>query len=277
LKTATNPPAPTSTTCARAACNSLAPQKDRQLLLPLRLARQPLRQKSCSTGFSAKIISKTKCLYESCNFLCKNETITDCFRLNCLERMNLMGFGSNAGDLCLLYNYSDNSLYGVWIATSDGGRHDATAWNGRYPNQVKIEQASKSVIRVLRTQIPTLMRDQATIGKIYDGGDAQDLLQHFASVFDRQVTNQVVGRQIEDDYRNQYPAKFFCDDGHRVRSPVRKSLTTGSADMMSDMIMNLLLQYLVCFQILWFSHDSAFLYLSNLGHEWGRIRSETTS
>lgn len=155
-------------------------------------------------------------------FLCKNETMTDCFTLNLFGTNEPYGLWVKRGDLCLLYNYSDNSLYGVWMATSDGGRHNAAAWSGCYPNQVKIEQASKNIIRVLRTQIPTLMRDQLTIGKIYDGGDAQDLLQHFASVFDRQVTNQVAGRQIEDDYRNQYPAKFFCDDGHRVRSPGEK-------------------------------------------------------
>ena len=60
-------------------------------------------------------------------FLCNNETITDCFRLNLFGTNEPYGLWVKRGDLCLLYNFSDNSLYGVWLATSDGGRHNADA------------------------------------------------------------------------------------------------------------------------------------------------------
>lgn len=155
-------------------------------------------------------------------FLCNNDTMTECMTRNLFGTNEPYGRGVKNGELCLLYNYSDNSVYGVWEAISDGGTFDATAWRGRYPNQVKIREASKQIISVSRNSIPTLAGDRATIGRIYDGQYAQELLQHFASVYQRHQNTVETGHSLDEDYRNRYPANFFCDNGMKVRSQGEK-------------------------------------------------------
>ena len=155
-------------------------------------------------------------------FLCNNDTMAECLTLNLFGTNEPYGLWVQKGDLCLLYNFSDNSVYGVWEAISSGGTYNAKAWNGRYRNQVQIKQASKQIFSLSRNSIPTLAGDREKIGRIYDGNYAQELLQHFASVYHTQQTTINTGHRLEDDYRNRYPATFFCDDGKRVRSQGEK-------------------------------------------------------
>jgi hypothetical protein len=153
-------------------------------------------------------------------FLCNNETMTECYTLGLFGTAGAYGRQVKQDDLCFLYNYSDNCVYGVWIATSDGGTYNAKAWDGNFRNQVKIKQISERIMSVKRTQVSSL--NEESIGKIYLGDHAQELLQHFASVYHQHVIEGVSSRGNEEDYRNLYPANFFCDDGHKVRSAGEK-------------------------------------------------------
>jgi hypothetical protein len=85
-------------------------------------------------------------------FLCNNETMTDCYTLGLFGTQAPYGQQVVKDDLCLLYNYSDNCLYGVWIATSDGGTYNARAWGGKYKHQVKVKQVSDRIISVNRAR-----------------------------------------------------------------------------------------------------------------------------
>src|SRR5260370_28734435 len=155
-------------------------------------------------------------------FLCNNETMSECHTLSLFGTNEPYGRSVVRGDLCLLYNYSDNGVYGVWEATTPCGTYERQAWHGRYPHQVRIKQASERIILVPRPQIQSLLGDRETIGRIYDGYQSQEILQHYAHVYHVQVMQGVQGRQTEEDYRNRFPANFFCEDGHRVRSQGEK-------------------------------------------------------
>jgi hypothetical protein len=63
-------------------------------------------------------------------------------------------FGSNdpwplqvkAGDACLLHHYEYDTLFGLWRATTDGGRRLVPkAWGGKFPFQVRIALATPSI------------------------------------------------------------------------------------------------------------------------------------
>ncbi len=155
-------------------------------------------------------------------FLCSNETMTECYSLGLFGTNEPYGRHVLRGDLCFLYNYGDNRVYGVWNATTDGGTYNALAWHGRYPHQVRVSQVSERLMSVPRHQIQSLLGASEHIGCIIDGNYAQELLQHFSSVYHYEVVDGGRLRETEGDYRNRFPATYFCEDGHRVRSQGEK-------------------------------------------------------
>jgi Development and cell death domain len=148
--------------------------------------------------------------------------MTECYTLGLFGTNEPYGRYVRKGDLSLLYNYSDNQVYGVWNATSDGGTYNRAAWKGRYPHQVPVQQVSKRVLSVSRGRVQSLVGDAANFGRIYEGEAAQEILQHFAETFSDAVEGGIAVRESESDYRTRFPAEFFCDDGHRVRSQGEK-------------------------------------------------------
>lgn len=44
------------------------------------------------------------------------------------------------------------------------------------------------------------------------------LIEFFASKHSSITESGIKLNDLEQDYRNRYPAEFFCDDGHKVRS-----------------------------------------------------------
>jgi hypothetical protein len=155
-------------------------------------------------------------------FICNNETMGECFALNLFGTNEPYGRFVHPGDLCLLYNYNDHQLFGVWEAVSNGGNHVPRAWGGKYPNQVNVKLVSKQLMSVPGSNAQSLLNDVSSLGRVYEGQQAQELLQHFASVFHTGYTEGEASKAIEQDYRNRFPPNFFCDDGHRVRSQGEK-------------------------------------------------------
>jgi hypothetical protein len=148
--------------------------------------------------------------------------MTECYTLGLFGTNEPYGRHVRKGDLCLLYNYSDNCVYGVWEATSDGGTYNRAAWKGRYPHQVPVHQASKRLLSVPRSHVQSFIGDASNFGRVYEGAAAQEILQHFAETFSNAVQKGISVRETESDYRRRFPAEFFCDDGHRVRSQGEK-------------------------------------------------------
>lgn len=151
-------------------------------------------------------------------FACNSDTMGEC-----LSR-SLFGVGKpnvsdiSVGDLCYLYNYSDKCLYGIWQATSKCGWHEKDAWDGKYKFQTRVERISKSLQKVLLHRVAPLIERKGEIEwKLFDA-QAQRLLDYFAHHYDYVTTKGQILNEIEEDYRNRYPAKFITEDGHRVRS-----------------------------------------------------------
>jgi hypothetical protein len=82
-------------------------------------------------------------------FECSSNTYVECIQKGL--------FGSNlpwplqvrAGDLCFLYHYEVNTLFGVWRAECDGARNIAPkAWGGRFPFQVTVKLVSSEILEI---------------------------------------------------------------------------------------------------------------------------------
>ncbi|MDD5139015.1 MAG: hypothetical protein PHY43_02005 [Verrucomicrobiales bacterium] len=164
-------------------------------------------------------------------FLCNNRTMAGCFEHQLFGTGDGYGLQVRQGDFCLLYNFEQNQVFGVWRATSDGGNYEPHAWHGQFPNQVRIEEAGE-IKQATRNQIQALVGSQI-IGKIYVGELAESLLQHFQPEVRGQTartgqtatasrpTESRAPRQTTPDYL-LLPPKFFCEDTHRVRSQGEK-------------------------------------------------------
>jgi len=146
--------------------------------------------------------------------------------MECFER-NLFGdsrnwpLGVRKGDLCLLYNYNRQIVYGLWKAESNGKKDIVPdAWKGLYKFQVKVLLASKE-----RTGIPTInlkriFRNDPDFYKRHEVAPIiqRELHQFLASGYYVQVvTGSELGR-MEEDFRRKFPREYHCSDGHDVRS-----------------------------------------------------------
>lgn len=144
----------------------------------------------------------------------------------CLAR-NL--FGSNRqwplqvrrGDICFLYNYSEQKIYGVWFADSDGA-HDVEpdAWDRKYRYQVRVRNAGSTIQGIPKANVWSLLcqPDSPYVLNKLRADRAHNLVQYFAHIKHEGFVFGLEFDAIEKDYRDQFPAKWTTSDGHRVRS-----------------------------------------------------------
>jgi len=97
-------------------------------------------------------------------------------------------FGSNLpwplqikkGDHCCLYHYEVGTMFGLWQATTDGGKNLVPkAWGGRFPFQVKVALVTPEIISIPKAEIGEAFLNPAS-GKfqnIIEGKPADDLLR----------------------------------------------------------------------------------------------------
>ena len=154
-------------------------------------------------------------------FLCNNETMGECFEKKLFGTNELYGFEVHRGDFLFLYNFSDELVYGVWIAEQNGGTYFRGAWNGRFPNQVPISLASKAMISVPRYALRRILGD-GNVGQILSDYKAQNLLQYFAHNYTSELELGIELSTEETDYRRKHKANWHCEDGHVVRSKGEK-------------------------------------------------------
>lgn len=150
--------------------------------------------------------------------------MTDCLMLNLFGVADPYVTDIKIGDYCLLYNYSDKKVYGVWKAISCCGVHNPKAWSGKYRYQVKVQQVSKALNSFPLDRLRSLLVVGGRITWKYFGEKAQILLQYYASEYsDKLIAGQKM-QSFEDDYRKKYPANFHCTDGHFVRSQSEQTI-----------------------------------------------------
>ena len=132
------------------------------------------------------------------------------------------------GDFLLLFNFDEHFVYGVWRASTNGGNYEPTAWLGKFRNQVHIQQIGNEITRTSQNQIQAIV-GAPLVGKIYEGAQAEGLLQHFHPARSQQETRQrpqtenistssqrASQRTKEDHFL--LPGEFICADGDRVSS-----------------------------------------------------------
>jgi hypothetical protein len=157
-------------------------------------------------------------------FACNDETMGECLARNLFGVADNYVSDISPGDYCYLYNYSSKMLYGLWKATSRSGWLARDAWRGKYRFQVRVELVSKTLNAVPLFSVKRLIQIGGNYTwKLY-GDKAQNLIQYFASKYSEEVLFGVQLKKIEEDYRLRYPAKFICEDGHRVRSLSEKTI-----------------------------------------------------
>ena len=113
-------------------------------------------------------------------FECSTATYLDCVQKGL--------FGSNLpwplrikkGDHCCLYHYEVETMFGLWQATTDGGKNLVPkAWGGRFPFQVKVALVTPEIISMPKAEIGEAFLNPAS-GKfqnIIEGKPADDLLR----------------------------------------------------------------------------------------------------
>jgi len=113
-------------------------------------------------------------------FECSTATYLDCVQKGL--------FGSNLpwplqikkGDHCCLYHYEVGTMFGLWQATTDGGKNLVPkAWGGRFPFQVKVALVTPEIISIPKAEIGEAFLNPAS-GKfqnIIEGKPADDLLR----------------------------------------------------------------------------------------------------
>ena len=153
--------------------------------------------------------------------------MAECFQRQLFGTKEGYGLQVRQGDFCLLYNFDQNVVFGIWRATTNSGNYEPGAWRGQFRNQVRIEEVGE-IKQATRNQVQALVGFQI-IGNIYVGERAESLLLHFRPEIERQTarteqattvsrpTENRTSRQTEPDYL-LLPPKYFCEDKDRVRS-----------------------------------------------------------
>ena len=117
-----------------------------------------------------------------------NAYIFECSTATYLDCVQKSLFGSNLpwplqikkGDHCCLYHYEVGTMFGLWQATTDGGKNLVPkAWGGRFPFQVKVALVTPEIISIPKAEIGEAFLDPAS-GKfqnVIEGKPADDLLR----------------------------------------------------------------------------------------------------
>lgn len=157
-------------------------------------------------------------------FACNNNTMSECLTENLFGVKKPYVTDIDIGDYCLLYNYSDKNIYGLWKATSICGTHKPRAWGGNFPFQVRVVQVSKALNSIPLDRLKSLLFVGGNITWKYFGDKAQILMQYYASEYASKLKLGERVESFEEDYRKKYPKNFHCTDGHDVRSQSEQTI-----------------------------------------------------
>ena len=115
-------------------------------------------------------------------FECSTATYLDCVQKNL--------FGSNLpwplqikiGDYCCLYHYEVDTLFGLWQASSEGGKNLAPkAWGGRFPFQARVTLVAPEILELPKAMIieAVLNTETGKCDNVLESERAEKLLRLF--------------------------------------------------------------------------------------------------
>lgn len=95
-------------------------------------------------------------------FKCSSGTYLDCVGKNLFGSNEPWPLEIREGDYCFLHHYEVGGLFGLWEATSNGGRNLVPGlWKGKFPYQVKVRLVLPSVATVPAEVLDELGADPA--------------------------------------------------------------------------------------------------------------------
>ena len=82
-------------------------------------------------------------------FQCSGNTYVECIEKGVFGSNDPWPLQVKTGDSCLLHHYEYDSLFGLWRATTDGGRKLVPkAWGGKFPFQAKVIMATLVIVEL---------------------------------------------------------------------------------------------------------------------------------
>ncbi len=153
-------------------------------------------------------------------FKCSNQTQDECLRKNLFGARGSWVNEVEVDSVCLLYNFQSEIIYGIWRTTGAKGVLEENAFDGRFPNQVKVQlDSERGIVQAAKEKVEKLTQRKFTASSPFKVELAESALKSlFESVsqVEPQITLPISA--LEEDFRQRYPREFHCDDGHDVRS-----------------------------------------------------------
>ncbi len=118
-------------------------------------------------------------------FECSSSTYLDCIEKSIFGSNKPWPLEIKIGDYCLLHHYEVGGLFGLWKASSDGGKNLAPKlWGGKFPYQVRVKLEIPKILDVPSKLLSSLGAD-ATMGRFdptVDDQMAEQIIGFFISV-----------------------------------------------------------------------------------------------
>jgi development and cell death domain-containing protein len=99
-------------------------------------------------------------------FECSDETQFECFERSLFGARAAWPLSVRTGDLCFLFNYwgKQKLIFGVYESVCNGQRDIVpSAWNQKYPCQVRVRLCSRERLAVPRANINRIVTDPQTM------------------------------------------------------------------------------------------------------------------
>lgn len=161
-------------------------------------------------------------------FRCSNETYSECIEKMLFGQTDSMAISVSKikiSDIIFLHNVQSEILEGPYFAISNGTRNiNPDAWNGKFPQQVKVEKKSK-ISKISNSSFEKFglrfSKDKKFLYFEISNEVGRKLMEEIGFEIDY-VNKEIKGNDtlidIDIDFRLRYPAKYRCEDGHYVRS-----------------------------------------------------------
>lgn len=128
-------------------------------------------------------------------FECSSNTYSECVQKSIFGSNILWPLQVKTGDICFLYHYEVQTLFGVWRADGDGARNIIPkAWGGRFPFQVKVSLMSPEITEAPKEIVAALIAGSSNgrIDNLLNPNNAADLTKWAASISRPKITEQKV-------------------------------------------------------------------------------------
>src|SRR5271170_4139148 len=96
-------------------------------------------------------------------FECSTATYLDCLQKSLFGSNQPWPLQVKIDDYCFLYHYEVGVLFGMWRASSDGGKNIVPkAWGGRFPFQAMIALFTPEIVEIPKAEVVEIVLNPAT-------------------------------------------------------------------------------------------------------------------